>query len=61
MPDLMGVHAAAGDMPHVNCLARKDRGAVKVAKIGVCRSHAYFMLPAVRQDAVEVKRDPPES
>lgn len=61
MPHLMGVHAAAGDMPHVSCLARKDWGAGKVAKIGDGGSHAHFILPAIRQGAIEVKCDPTES
>jgi hypothetical protein len=55
------VHATAGDMPHVSRLAREDWRSGKVAKIGFGGSRTHFMLPAIRQGAVEVKGDPSES
>lgn len=58
---LIGVQATASDMPYVSCLARQDWRSGKIAEIGICGSRAHFALPAVRQGAIEVKCDPPES
>jgi hypothetical protein len=61
MPHLMGVDTTAPDIPNVSRLARENWRARKIVKIGVVGSGAHFLLPAVRQGAIEVKRDPPES
>jgi hypothetical protein len=57
----MCVHATTRDIPHVSRFARENWRAGKVMEIGAGGSHAHFTLPAVRQGAIEVERDPSES